>query len=90
MKLITRIGTVKTQNYPRKKRLEILTGTADLLFILDLLLVTKSELLLCFSKKAGFIFEGSNRFVAKLHISAYFSALSEICSKQRLKKNNNL
>lgn len=49
---------------------EILTGTVDLFLILGLLLVTKSELVFCFSVKAGFIVDGNKRFVAKLHISA--------------------
>lgn len=58
MNLVTRIGC------------EILTGTVDLFCIKDLLFVRKSELVFCFSVKAGFIVDGSKRFVAKLHISA--------------------
>lgn len=60
MNLVTRIGC------------EILTGTGtvDLFCIKDLLFVRKSELVFCFSVKAGFIVDGSKRFVAKLHISA--------------------
>lgn len=62
---------------------EILTGTVDLFFIKDLLFVTKSELVFCFSVKAGFIFDGNKRFVAKLHISAWFQYQKS--AKTRLK-----
>jgi len=68
MKLLTNIVTLKTEC--RGKRFENLTGTIDRFFILDLLVVTQSELVLSFSGKTGFIFDGSNRFVAKLHIFA--------------------